>query len=115
MWAIARFALWEAALFSASMRLARRARTPAEFWLFVLAIEVTLESSIAGFLSFTHLNSQMAYWLFAGVCAAVGQVPRVPVWKRPPVWAAVAAGLAVPLVLLSFKPVEEIDSINYLH
>src|SRR5947209_297076 len=107
--AILRFVCWEAALFAASIRLARllRWRTP-EWWLGVLAIEVTLESSFAALFSFTGWNSRWAYWIVAVVCALAG-ITRGKTWLRtprfpipPPVFAA----LFTPLVLLSFKPVE---------
>ncbi len=130
--AILRFVCWEAAMFAAAMRLARligwewQADREAEFWLAVLAIEVTLESSFAAAFSFLHLNSQAAYWIAAVVCLVgglVGQATGAPIreWfggkagRGGGLPYAVIAALLVPLVLLSFKPVEEIDSINYLH
>ena len=84
----------------------------------MLAIEVTLEASLAGLFSFAGANSVIAYWIVAAVCLAGGgfapaatlpaQFPSLP-------HAALIAALLVPLIFLSFKPVEEIDSINYLH
>src|ERR1017187_7261487 len=137
--AIVRFACWEAALFLAAIRLVRllgwEQRT-IEFWLAALAIQVTLESSIAAAFSFAGVNSQPAYWIAAAVCwsgACMGRTPwSAPAPLDPPSpsdnhfdqrnrgWVvrlpyALIALLLVPLVLLSFKPVEEIDSINYLH
>ena len=121
--ALARFVVWEAAMFAASVEIARRlgwrnGDRPEERWLAVLAIELTLEASLAGLFSFAGWNSALAYWVVAAVCVAgliaaqiVGRTPwsaRVPL---DPLFAA----LLVPLILLSFKPVEEIDSINYLH
>jgi hypothetical protein len=130
---ILRFACWEAALFAASIRLARaasrRSRRAEEQWLLVLAIQVTLESSFAALVSFTRANSAAAYWIAAGVCmlAAVAvpggrdafaraakAIGRLEIFEYPKS-AALMAALCVPLVLLSFHPVEEIDSINYLH
>jgi hypothetical protein len=141
--AIVRFAGWEAALFAAAIRLARLAgwRGPrtVEFWLAVLAIQVTLESSFAAVFSFAGVNSQPAYWVAGAVCLVValvgrtgvpsGPSARVPLdpllrsdaadksdWNAGRRWSyAYVAALAVPLIPLSFKPVEEIDSINYLH
>ena len=126
-WAVVRFACWESALFAVAIRLARLAGWQrekgepavcvAEFWLAVLAIQVTLESSIAGVLSFARLNSMFAYWIAAAVCIA-GSVTI----RRRQEWPRLAFGphhiigaFVVPLFLLAFKPVEEIDSINYLH
>lgn len=137
--AILRFACWEAVLFAASVLIAgligwRNNRPPAERCLAVLAIEVTLESSCAAIFSFAGLNSPPAYWIAA--CLVAGPVSylatkdrlsKPPVQMQPAVRrtgpqkfssnraAALIAALLAPLVLLSFKPVEEIDSINYLH
>jgi hypothetical protein len=120
--ALLRFIGWEAALLAASVRLARAIGwrlNAAEFWLGALAINITLESSVAAIFSFVGINSPAAYWMVAAVCAVagcwrlrVGKLPR----PGPMSWnGAFMAALATPLVLLSFRPVEEIDSINYLH
>ena len=120
--ALARFVVWEAAMFAASMQIAwlagwRDSERPVERWLAVLAIEVTLEASLAGLFSFAAANSAIAYWAVAALCLAAatlfrrrspGRLPSLP-------HAALIAALLVPLIFLSFKPVEEIDSINYLH
>ncbi len=117
--AILRFACWEAALFAAGARLARLAgwgkeHSVQEEAFAILAIEVTLEASIAGVFSFAGINSAAAYWVVAGLCAVAGLWPiRFP--GRRSTSAALMAMLAAPLLLLAFKPVEEIDSINYLH
>ena len=70
---ILKFAVWEAALFAASIRLAHAAvrhnRRAEVQWLLVVATQVTLESSFAALLSFTRANSVAAYWIAAGVCA----------------------------------------------
>ncbi|HYW42441.1 MAG TPA: hypothetical protein VE959_06265 [Bryobacteraceae bacterium] len=117
--AMLRFAGWEAALFAASIRLARflEWENAAEEWLAVLAIEVTLESSIAAAFSFARINSQAAYWVAAAVCGlAVLGVRRFPAIPGKGLGVVPILGaLAAPLMLLSFRPVEEIDSINYLH
>ena len=117
--AILRFMAWEAALFAAAARLARAAgwcRGPwaEEDWLGVIAIQVTLESSFAALFSFAGVNSPVAYWAGAALCAAFGARPLAVRLARFPSLPYLAAA-AAPLVLLSFKPVEEIDSINYLH
>lgn len=125
--AIALFAAWEVCLFAASLALAWRFGwgndVSEERWLAVLAIEVTLESSIAAIFSFTRINSPAAYWAVAAACAAFAGLAGRPAFAfhaKPPEsvarwhFAALAA-LALPLVCLSFHPVEEIDSINYLH
>jgi hypothetical protein len=121
LFALLRFALWEAALFLLALRLTRFlgwTKPGPESWLAVLSIQITLESSVAGALFFAHWNSQAALWVFAALAAglAVASRPRLR-WEnlKAPVWPALVAALAAPLVLLSFKPVENIDSINYLH
>ncbi|HEV2445956.1 MAG TPA: hypothetical protein VGS58_08545, partial [Candidatus Sulfopaludibacter sp.] len=134
MLAAVRFAGWEAALFAASIPLARicgfgRFRRAEEQLLAVLAIEVTLESSVAGLFSFLRMNSQPVYWTtaavgLAGVAASragrdsirqfARALTRFQVFRYPRS-AGVAAALLAPLFFLSFRPVEEIDSINYLH
>jgi hypothetical protein len=131
--AILRFAGWQAALFAASIPLARglgfgRFRRSEEQFLAVLAIEVTLEASFAGLFSFLGITSRLAYWA-AAVCllAAAGTragretlrqfartLTRLEIFRYPRT-AGIVAGLLVPLFFLSFRPVEEIDSINYLH
>src|SRR5579863_1051948 len=132
--AIVRFAGWQASLFAASVPLVRvlgfgRFRRSEEQFLAALAIEVTLEASFAGLFSFLGINSRLAYWGAAAVCllAAAGTragrdtlrqfartLMRLEIFRYPRT-AGVVAGLLVPLLFLSFRPVEEIDSINYLH
>jgi hypothetical protein len=120
--ALVRFVVWEAAMFAASIRIAwllgwRDGKRPVEKWLAVLAIEVTLEASLAGLFSFAAANSVMAYWIVAAACLVAALLLR----RRPDAQfpslphAALIAALLAPLIFLSFKPVEEIDSINYLH
>ena len=95
----------------------------AEKWLVILALDVTLESSAAAALSFARMNSAGAYAAVAVLLAAAA----VLAWRRlsggtkpngrpDSRWLVVVMGaLAAPLMLLAFRPVEEIDSINYLH
>jgi hypothetical protein len=111
--AVVRFAVFEAAVLAASLRLARR--FGADQWIAVLAIDIAIEASIAQALSFAHLNSMLAYWLAALGLAAYGRWPSE--WKWPPAgWMAAAiVALAVPLCAVAFRPVDEIDSVNYLH
>ncbi len=116
--ALARFAAWELAAFAASWRLARwliGKRPAVEFWMAVLAIEVALEASVATVFSFAHANSPAAYWAVAAVLAAAGLRPARPKLGRAGWTAAILAALAVPVILTGFRPVEEIDSVNYLH
>jgi hypothetical protein len=119
--ALARFAVWETALFAAAIRIAEwlgwRADRREERWLAVLAIEVTLEASLAGLFSFTRWNSPAVYWMSAALCLAISiRHLRRPKWQAVGVkHAALMTALLTPLMLLAFKPVEEIDSINYLH
>src|SRR4051812_10282602 len=105
-------------MFLAALRLARLAglREGAERWLGVLAIQVALESSAAAVFSFAGWNSAPAYWAVAAICLAVGwrEWSGFAVLPRRRAAAAVVA-LAAPLCVLAFRPVEEIDSINYLH
>lgn len=112
------FVCWEAALFVAAFAIAQRIGfRGAEQWLGALAIEITLEASLAGIISFARVNSAAVYWVAAAVCVMVSvrwfRIPKLPVAGR---WMpAMMAAITAPLILLSFRPVEEIDSINYLH
>jgi hypothetical protein len=125
LWAILTFALWEAALWVPAMRLAhlggwRRDGRAVEYWLAVLAIQLTLESSCAALLSFAGLNSRAAYWIVGGAILlgaqaflpACGAGAKTRAGRNA---CAAVAALTAPLLLLSFRPVQEIDSINYLH
>jgi len=121
--ATAKFALWEAACAAFSFA-AARACLPAsalESWLLFLSFEITVESTVAAVFSFSRSNSAPAYWLAAAALAlaALAQRRRLQLPKLPPVrrWWPVplAAAVALPLVLASFHPVREIDSVNYLH
>ena len=107
--AVLQFAAWEAAVFVASVRLARAFGV--DRWLGILAIDIALEASIAQALSFAHLNSAGSYWTIAVALAIFGRWPDV---KAPAAGRTAAAmtALAVPLIMLSFRPVDEIDSIN---
>jgi hypothetical protein len=114
--ALLRFLLWEAAVLAASLRLARWIGWQAEdAWLGTLSIDVAIESSIAGALSFAGWNSAPLYWAAAVGLAIFG------LWRWPGFGKLRVIGdlpylaLAAPLVLLAFRPVQEIDSINYLH
>ncbi|HEY2017178.1 MAG TPA: hypothetical protein VGH38_26920, partial [Bryobacteraceae bacterium] len=120
--AILRFAVWELALFAAAVRIAEwlgwsKPERPEEKWLAVLALQVTLESSFAALFSFTGMNSAAAYWIVAAICLLTLLGRPVRRLSLPPdsLHAALIASLLTPLVLLAFKPIQEIDSINYLH
>lgn len=120
--ALAEFAVWEAAMLWASARLARRwiKAEGADWWLAALGIDVAFEAGAAAAFSFLHWNSGGAYWGLAAVAAitafAIGRSAGLPrIWKSAPLTAALLAALAVPVILTGFRPVEEIDSINYLH
>ena len=131
--AILRFAGWEAALFAAAIVAARwmgfgGARRVEEKILAVLAAEITLESTFAAIFSYARINGPWAYWIAAAVCATVAATPRGREALRGAFvglrsnelgrhrWmTALLAALSTPLVFLSFRPVEEADSINYLH
>ncbi|HXS98062.1 MAG TPA: hypothetical protein VN736_25865 [Candidatus Limnocylindrales bacterium] len=114
--ATAKFALWEGAL-GAAVAAWLGVEFTAESLLLFLCAEITLESSLAAAFSFTRTNSEPAYWGAALVCAAIAFAWRsrlkLPKLRLP--WAPFAAALAAPLVLASFHPVSEIDSVNYLH
>lgn len=126
--ATVRFAGWEVALLAASVVLARilgfgRFRRAEEQLLAVLAIDVTLEASLGGLFSFLRINSQPLYWCCAALAMAAGirtlphfaqSLGRLQVFRYPRT-SGVMAALLAPLFFLSFRPVEEIDSINYLH
>lgn len=129
-----RFACWQAALFLASVPLARlcgfhRFRRAEEQLLALLAVELTLESSLAGAFSFLGINSLAAYGAAAALCLLAAlllpagrrslapfarALSRLEIFRYPRSTGIVAA-LLVPLCFLSFRPVQEIDSINYLH
>ncbi len=110
--AAAKFAAFEGAVFLASARLSRR--FGGDRWPALLAIDIALEASIAQALSFARLNSAVAYWIAAAALALYGRWPDLK-WPAATRTAAIIAALAVPLALVGFRPVEEIDSINYLH
>src|SRR3954464_10267332 len=110
--AILQFAAWEAAVFVASVRLARAFGV--DRWLAICAIDIAIEASIAQALSFAHINSAPIYWVIAIGLAIYGRRPDLK-WPAAGQTAAVMAMLLTPLILLAFRPVEEIDSINYLH
>jgi hypothetical protein len=113
-----RFVCWEAALFAAAFAIARAIGfRGVEQWLGALAIEITFESSLAAIFSFAHVNSVPLYWVAGALCAAVAiRWARLPESSPAGKWMPAAmAALTLPLILLAFRPVEEIDSINYLH
>lgn len=126
--ATARFAGWEAAILAASVALARllgfgRFRRAEEQLLAALAIDVTLEATLGGLFSFLRINSQPLYWCTAALAMAAGiralpqfaqSLGRLQIFRYPRT-SGVMAALLAPLFFLSFRPVEEIDSINYLH
>src|SRR5579863_6186506 len=122
--ALLQFTCWEAALFAVSVvMVGSLGRSAEERCLLVLGVELTLESSFAALFSFSGTNSRASYWIAAALCAAAAFVWRGR--RRPfcsrlhPVRMRYAlplvAALLAPLVLLAFHPVDEIDSINYLH
>jgi hypothetical protein len=110
--AAAKFTFFEGAVFTASARLARR--FGADRWLAIVAIDIAIDATLAQALSFAHLNSAAAYWAAAAALALYGRWPDLK-WPAAGKTAAAMACLAVPLLLAGFRPVEEIDSINYLH
>jgi hypothetical protein len=114
--AILQFAALQAAFFALALVLVGRASRPGGV-LLVFAVELTVESSIAGLLSFTGHNSRPAYWVAAAVCAALAIIFRRRAGLKLPSLRAlpIVVALLVPLAFLSFHPVDEIDSINYLH
>ncbi len=110
--AVLQFSAFEAAVFLASARLARSFGV--DRWLAILAIDIALEASVAQALSFGRVNSAAAYWAIAAALAIYGRRPELK-WPSATRTAAAMAALTAPLVLLAFRPVDEIDSINYLH
>src|SRR5579872_1376313 len=73
-----RFAGWQFAFLAASIPLARalgfgRFRRAEEQLLAVLAIDVTLEASLAGLFSFLGVNSSGMYWVAAAAGLIVGR------------------------------------------
>ena len=81
----------------------------ADRWLAILAIDMCIEASVAQALSFAHLNSPATYWAVAIALAIFGRWPGSEM-ARGGRTAAVMAALATPLLLLAFRPVDEIDS-----
>ena len=127
--ALLRFTAWEAVLLAAAGRLAQAAgwgaddKPPrAERWLVVLGIQVALEATLATAFSLARLNSPAAYWIAAVVCAvgclASGRAGAMRAAAGQPFWrhrAAAIAAISVPAILVGFRPIQEIDSVNYLH
>ena len=124
------FICWEALLFAAAIALAGRwGRSAEERLLLIVSLELTLESSLAALFSFSRHNSRAGYWIAAALILAVSLalptgrralrcIPRTLArlhLLRARCALPVLAALLAPLVLLSFHPVDEIDSINYLH
>jgi hypothetical protein len=128
--ALLAFSCWEAVLFAAAIALVGTlGRSAEERCLLILGVEVTLESSLAGLFSFTRTNSPAAYWIAALLIAIAvaawpagrstlrafpGTIGRLHLFRARYALPLVAALLA-PLALLAFHPVDEFDSINYLH
>ncbi len=122
--ALLEFVCFEAALFAAAAVLVgRMGRSGEERWLLILGVEVMLEASLAGLFSFTGTNSRASYWFAAILCASAAIMCRRRLRGFPCTLSLlraryalpVIAALVAPVVLLSFHPVDEIDSINYLH
>src|SRR3982751_414967 len=97
--AILRFAAWEAAVFVASVRLARAFGT--DRWLAIGAIDIALEASLAQALSFAHLNSPAVYWTLALALTMFGRWPELKLPSATRTAAAMTV-LAAPLLLLAF-------------
>src|SRR5262249_8445229 len=104
LYATLRFLCWELAAFAAAAWVVRKLDVVGvERWLLLLAVQVTIESSVAGFLSFLGWNSPAIY-LVAGAIMLLGlPALRSKIEPVPRAWAAIGA-LAVPLVFLSFRP-----------
>jgi hypothetical protein len=125
------FAVWQFAFLAASIPLARalgfgRFRRAEEQLLAVLALDVTLEASCAGLFSFLGINGTTLYWAAVAFCLLASIPARATLrqfWRtlsrleifRYPRTSGVGLSLLVPLFFLAFRPVEEIDSVNYLH
>lgn len=121
--------LWEFALFAFSCRAAwrwtaGRARDAEEFLLAALCADIALGCSIASAVSYLRLNGGPAYAVAAAALLLLSRPRRFPLYARRLGDVAVfrhpflSAGLAaafVPALILSLRPVQEIDSMNYLH
>jgi hypothetical protein len=122
------FLLWEIALLAAAARvaLALMAKRPAEeFLALLLSADIALGSLAASAVSFARVNSVAAYVSIAVVLLAAGartwvarelaaRLRQLVLWRMP--WMAVLICTATLTVfLIALKPIDEWDSINYLH
>jgi hypothetical protein len=124
--------IWEFALLAASTRVAMllaactgRKLTAEEFFAVVCSVNMALEALPATALSFAHGNSAAAYLAIAAGLVVFGMRPQVlrefaDRWRALEIWrfrltAAFLCAAAVPLLLVVWKPVDEWDSIHYLH
>ncbi len=123
--------IWELGVFLAALRLLRvvgvtrdTAPSGAEFFACVAAADIVVASTLATAFSFARVNHPAVYVGTAAVLIVVCLVRtgRFPTRGRngiePPQRPWLLAGLAalfVPLVIVAFRPVQEVDSLNYLH
>ena len=126
------FLFWESALLLAAGRLialinaGRGAKCSAEeYFALVLSADMVLESLAGTTLSFASANSPAAYLVIAAILLLFGARPDVFAalwsrWRELQVWrfrltAAVLCAAVVPVFFLTLKPIDEVDSANYLH
>jgi hypothetical protein len=124
------FLIWEIAILLAAggiaMAACRDAKSPAEEFLVVmLSAAMLIEGLTAGTISFAYANSIAAYAVVAAGCliwAARRQVIAeiftrlrgLLLWQFR-INAAVILAASIPLFFLTLKPIDESDSVNYLH
>jgi hypothetical protein len=120
------FLFWQTAMVLAAARFAGRSKRPAgDFFVVLLSAAMLVEGISGSAISFIRANSIAAYVLVGAACFAFGARRRVvtELWTRLrglSVWrfritAAVLVATAIPLFFLTLKPIDEPDSVNYLH
>ncbi len=105
---------WEIAVLAAALRLTRPRESPVETLAVVASLDILLGSGIAGALSFARLNSAASYLVIAVLLLAAALWRGLPGLKLPSRWPLAIAPF-LPLALLSFRPIQDVDSLNYLH
>jgi hypothetical protein len=107
------FLFWELSLLAFALGVVRRLRIP-EVWLGALAVQVLASSLAATAVGFARVNHAGVYGGLAVVALAAGVVMK-PAWRWPTRWELAGAAFTGWLFLHGYRPVDEIDSLNYLH
>jgi hypothetical protein len=117
--------VWEFAVLAAALRVAWLfgwRRGAGEMLLAVAALDVTIGSCAAAALTFSGLNSPAAYLVVALglLLAGAGREPWASLLRTSgtadrSVLPALLLAPFVPALLLAWRPVQDVDSLNYLH